>query len=463
MRSSLLRHLGSVLAEELVQPNFLESRSLQVRSDSVVIPPELGPRDYVSYLLTIDAEIEHALMDQYLYAAYSLGGPQVPLDRQDMVAGWQRTILGIAREEMGHLISVQNVLRLIGAPLALLREDSPWDSPFYPFPFRLEPASTNTVARYVFAESPPLDEWRGHLQDEVLKRIGCPSNSPKRVGALFKLLIDLVKDPSFLDDDVFQAETRPFQADFAEWGRGNNGLQGRADVIVSPVASRDQAVEALNAIANQGEGRRTKLSDADPSHFERFCTVFKGMLQAEEEGWCPSRPVATDPYVPLNGSRDDTKTDLGAMPSGDAITHPVTQIWAHLFNVRYRLLLQFIAHSFELAGSLVTDGSHTPRGVVIHSTFGEMYNIRALGQILVQAPLALEGERCAGPPFLMPYTLDLPVRESDRWRLHLDLLQASERLVEQLLAEGESPRYLATLRQADRELATTINALLCRR
>jgi hypothetical protein len=63
----------------------------------------------------------------------------------------------------------------------------------------------------------------------------------------------------------------------------------------------------------------------------------------------------------------------------------------------------------------------------------------------------------------MPYTLDLPVRESDRWRVHLDLLQASERLEEQLLAAGENPRYLATLRQADRELAATINALLSRR
>jgi hypothetical protein len=462
MRSSLLRHLGSVLVEEPGQLSLLERHSLQAKGVRV-IPPELAPRDYVAYLLTIDAEIEHALMDQYLYAAYSLGGPQVPLKHQDMVANWQRTILGVAREEMGHLISVQNVLRLIGAPLALLREDSPWDSPFYPFPFRLEPASINTIARYVFAESPPLDEWRGELQEEVLKRIDCSPTTPKRVGALFELLIDLVQDQSFLEDNVFQAETRPFQADFSEWGRGNNGMQGRADVIVSPVASRDQAVEALNAIASQGEAMKANLDDENPSHFARFCTVFEQMLQAEKEGWSPSRPVATDPYVPLQGSSNAEGVEHGSTQSGDPITHPVTQIWAHLFNIRYRLLLQLIAHSFELAGGLVTDGSHTPRGVVIHSTFGEMYNIRALGQILVQAPLNLEGDRCAGPPFLMPYTLDLPVRESDRWRVHLDLLQASERLVEQLLAAGENPRYLATLRQADRELAATINALLSRR
>ena len=42
------------------------------------MPPEFSGRDYLGFLLYIDAEIEHGLMVQYLYAAYSLGGPQVP-------------------------------------------------------------------------------------------------------------------------------------------------------------------------------------------------------------------------------------------------------------------------------------------------------------------------------------------------------------------------------------------------
>ena len=51
-------------------------------------------------------------MVQYLYAAYSLGGPQVPEKYQAMIRGWQEVIFGIAKEEMGHLLSVQNVLKL---------------------------------------------------------------------------------------------------------------------------------------------------------------------------------------------------------------------------------------------------------------------------------------------------------------------------------------------------------------
>ena len=74
-------------------------------------PPEFSPTDYVHFLLYIDAEIEHGLMVQYLYAAYSLGGPQVPERFRAMIRGWQEVIIGIAKEEMGHLLSVQNILQ----------------------------------------------------------------------------------------------------------------------------------------------------------------------------------------------------------------------------------------------------------------------------------------------------------------------------------------------------------------
>ena len=88
-------------------------------------PPEFSPVDYVHFLLYIDAEIEHGLMVQYLYAAYSLGGPQVPEAHRAKIRGWQEVILGIAKEEMGHLISVQNILMLLGGPLDFGRDDFP--------------------------------------------------------------------------------------------------------------------------------------------------------------------------------------------------------------------------------------------------------------------------------------------------------------------------------------------------
>ncbi|MBV8510982.1 MAG: hypothetical protein JO289_12530, partial [Xanthobacteraceae bacterium] len=85
-------------------------------------PRELTWYEYVLVLLQIGASIEHALMVQYLYAAYSLADTE-PAKR------WRETLLAIAREEMGHLLTVQNILTLLGGPFNLDREEFPWDVP----------------------------------------------------------------------------------------------------------------------------------------------------------------------------------------------------------------------------------------------------------------------------------------------------------------------------------------------
>jgi hypothetical protein len=44
----------------------------------MVVPLEFSGRDYAIFLLRIAAEVEHSLMVQYLFAAYTLGGPPPP-------------------------------------------------------------------------------------------------------------------------------------------------------------------------------------------------------------------------------------------------------------------------------------------------------------------------------------------------------------------------------------------------
>src|SRR6266446_3884621 len=67
--------------------------------------PRLSPRDEIIFLLHTAAEIEHSLLVQYLYAAWS-----IPPNPADKLKKWRTTILGIAKQEMGHLMTVQNVL-----------------------------------------------------------------------------------------------------------------------------------------------------------------------------------------------------------------------------------------------------------------------------------------------------------------------------------------------------------------
>lgn len=463
MRFQLQRHLGPLLRGRGILPAGLAPQTQAAPVESV--PPEFNHRDYVIYLLHMDAAIEHALMVQYLYAAYTLGGPQVPEAYHQTVAGWREVILGVAKEEMAHLISVQNVLRLIGGPLHLAREDFPWISPFFPFPFKLEPLTLDSLAKYVYAESP--EDWSGPWAEDVKRRVDQQAPNPHRVSELFAELIGLMENPEFLPDATFQPNTYPFQASWDEWGRGYKagargnhfraGPEQTPDLLVVPLASRDDAVSALKKIAQQGEAYGTLGTDGLPSHFERFLEIYKHLTKLLSVGhWEPARPVAINPYVPINGGFEE----------GTPILYPEAQDWASLSNIRYRMLLNFLLHSFELDDGLKRAGTWTPRGLIINSAFGEMYNLRAISEFLMQTPLALASEpgadKVAGPPFLMPYTLNLPQAEADRWRLHRDTLRASARLIERLLPISPPERhgYLRALRENDQALLQSIDRIL---
>ena len=80
MRFQMARHLGWLTRDQAAGASrtmsAIRSRPLAAQIPPDLPPPEFSDRDYLSYLLYIDAEIEQGLMVQYLYAAYSLGGPR---------------------------------------------------------------------------------------------------------------------------------------------------------------------------------------------------------------------------------------------------------------------------------------------------------------------------------------------------------------------------------------------------
>jgi len=154
MRSRITRHLWPVLGEPIPV-----RRQPDGASDPETIAPETPPlelsgRDYAIFLLRLAAEVEHGLMVQYLFAAYSLDPPGAPAAQRSMVHRWQETILGVAKEEMAHLVTVQNLLTALGGPLQLNREEFPHDNVLYPSGFRLRPLSLPSLATYVVAEEP---------------------------------------------------------------------------------------------------------------------------------------------------------------------------------------------------------------------------------------------------------------------------------------------------------------------
>lgn len=388
--------------------------------------PPLAPRDEAVFLLNIAAEVEHALMVQYLFAAYSLRDPsQFPDDQAALVRAWRSAIATVAREEMGHLITVQNLLRSLGAPLSLARDEFPVNTGFYPFAFRLEPLSKNSVAKYAFAEMPPIaaaEDIEGVTAAEIAditKRAdedntGQPVN---RVGKLYEQLTTIIQS---LPETDFSASSQSQQARFDEWGLAKH------DILILSVGSRADAIAALQQISEQGEGPVTAKAAADPeSHFQRFLSIYR---QIPDQGsWQPAYPIIPDPNV---------RSPVAGVDNPGQITQPEARLWAQLLNARYRRLLLTLLHSLEIESPPPTGLNNTPRGLLISWAFSEMYQLRSIANLLVTLPAtaASKEKRTAGPPFEMPSSLALPTREADRWRLQVSLLQSADLIVASLTA-----------------------------
>lgn len=386
------------------------------------IEPALAPRDRLVFLLHTAAEVEHSLMVQYLYAWLSLRTEDDDPTRDATLKDWGRTLLEIAREEMGHLATVLNLLRAVGGPLNLEREDYPFRSDLYPFPFQLEPLSRASLARYLLAERP------SDVAPDLLKRLTEDAGMPgeigafKRVGALFTYLIELLGDPEI----ALLSDTLPLQASAADWGLGFDGME------VHAVVSTPAAIAALERIAAQGEGDGSP--DGGRAHYERFLAIY----EAWPDGWSPARALPTNPST--------LRSDGDVTP----IVHGEARAWARLFDLRYRMLLFDIAHAMSAGAD-----AKPPRD----RAFMEMRHVAAIGHHLVTLPASDEaGAGVAGPPFELPYTLAVPDLEMDRLRTRRDLVDASLLLLDEVSDAGPRER----LRRYDTSLRQSLDALIPR-
>lgn len=456
----------------------------------------LAPREQAVFLLRAAAEIEHALMVQYLYAAYSVRIPRGAIpsgvtirvqnergqtETQTLGAGhlikWRDVLLQIAREEMAHLITVQNLLRLIGGPLHFEREDSPYQSDIYPFRFKLERLSLGSLAKYVTAERPVDFSQLNEDDRKLVRRIDCEAFQANdkirviQVGGIFSDLRAIFAAKLSAED--FRTDTAEYQAEYGDWGYEprRQSLHGEP-LIVRTLRGPDlrvSAVEAIDAIAEQGEGFDGDTTGPE-SHFERFFSIYKEMesvlesLAEQNLDWRPTWPVATNPNT--SGRRKPAlkrvcpvsyaeENDQSIGRKSGRITNEQTRAWARLFNQRYRMLLNCLHHFLLIAGDRYEEnGDRTPRGLLLLWTFDEMRRLKRLAGKLVSLPLGdPETDERAGPPFELPYMLNLPSREIDRWRLHSDVSKRGSELIRDELLSTELPDddalYLRDLMQRD--------------
>jgi rubrerythrin len=408
--------------------------------------PPLSPHDEAIFFLHIASEVEHALMVQYLYAAFSLGGRDVPEDKREMVNGWRKEILGIAREEMGHLITVQNVLHSIGGPLTFQREDFPFDSQLYPFHFALEPLTRKSLAKYVVAEMPSekflkhdKKRWREIQPIIKLAAEGNKKDSVNRVGMIYEKvqqLLDAVDPADFLEDSL------GFQSPHSAWGTNDT------KIIIETANNVKTAKAALAKVAEQGEGEEISTGKPDdPSHFDRFLKIYKAFPITTT--WKPAKNVPVNPSTNVSDEK----------PGPSVITNEIALIWAQLANQRYRMILLYLSHSLQME---IKPASFY--GQLVSWSFGEMYNLRSISDILTTMPQRNKGPRdhCAAAPFELPYNLNLPSREVNKWRTHRDQLQNSRIIIDELLKYKNKAHavYLHALRNSDEQELAIINSII---
>ena len=407
-------------------------------------------REALIYMLCEASELEHAIMCQYLFAAFSLKESEdegLTPDELAAVTSWQRKILNVAAGEMLHLALVNNMLSAIGAAPHLSRPNLPAPAGHYPAGVQLTllPFGDQALQHFMFLERPEgmdLDDAEGLAALQT----ATPTVNPRdivptpqdfaTVGHLYRSIKAGLRHlaAKYGEDWLFTGPPRA-QATPALFGWPN----------LLPVTGLDSACAAVEEIVEQGEGPRGHWRDA---HFGQFVAILDEyqQMRAANPGFEPTRPVMAANVRPHD--RAD------AVP---LITDPLTARVTDLFNVGYEILLQlferFFAHTTETDPQLK---------VLADASVALMVQvIKPLGSLITTLP-AGPGypARTAGPSFELFYESDylMPHQEA-AWALLAERLDVAAWLCGELCSgrgtaiSGRLEPVLGALREIAASLA----------
>jgi CDGSH-type Zn-finger protein/truncated hemoglobin YjbI len=371
-------------------------------------PPEapfvIEHREALIYMLCEAAELEHGIMCQYLYAAFSLKQSEdegLTSGELEAVRRWRKRISHVATQEMLHLSLVQNLLSAIGGAPHLSRPNFPHPATHYPAGVHLTllPFGDAALRHFMFLERPEgmdIDDAEGMAAfgraapavqlGEIVPR----SQDFKTVGHLYRSI---------------EAGVAHLAGKFGErWlFVGPPRAQATREYFTWPeliaVTGVESAQKAIDEILEQGEGPRGHWKDA---HFGQFVEILDEYIQLREANpaFDPVRPVVT---VNVRPSERDTGVPL--------VTDPLTRQVMDLFNVSYEVLLlmlqRFFAHTEETDAQLKALADAT-----VSLMFGA---VKPLGDLVTTLPAGPDyPARTAGPSFELFYESDyvLPHREA---------------------------------------------------
>lgn len=361
----------------------------------------INTREELTNALREAAEIEHALLVQYIFTALTLKkstAEGLSGEQARMVREWEEIILGVAREEMGHLAIVFNLLAAIGEPPTLTRLPMPRKSDYYPFAFDLLPFGDEALHRFLTFElprdhpppRPPGANLGGFM---IAAHVGPDPLSYRLVGELYA---QIAKGFEAIPEAELFIGPKEAQAD-NDWS---------VELDVRMATTRAQALSAIQNIIEDGEGAPNK---AENSHFRRFERIRQDYFDAGR--FDAARAVMKNPA---------TRLLPGVTGDPNVITNPKTLELAKLFNVAYGFMLLTLQYYFT---SAPTDDDARGRREELRRCSQRLMSIaiRPIAEELTRAPFAdnIKPER-AGPTFEITSSVTTSPYATVKWTLVLE-------------------------------------------
>lgn len=378
------------------------------------------------------AEIEHQLMIQYLYAAFSM--KKRPDDRctpaqYEHVRRWGSTLLMVARQEMEHLALVNGLLSALGAAPWFSRENIPRQSRYYlganmaPFkapaskvtpcdiPFVFERFNLASMGRFVCMESPgydtlkasgdPIPTWcfgtrerpcpGDALQAAAAAGAGHYPPSRSHLAAFAPAPLQAAAAADSIAPGTIQQLYDEIQAALHRLPAGElfTGDPQRQvfvpveyQINIFPITDVASADVALELIVEEGEG-----IDAPPdyqSHYKRFFDIHSELsrLLRQDPGFEPSLPLLFNPAP------------------GDVTNRIALQIF-EIFNETYATLLFLLTSLYRNFQPAASQTSYPYLSLALQeAAFGPMMTmlVRPLAEILAYTR-AGDGVHTTGPNY----------------------------------------------------------------
>jgi len=403
------------------------------RIDSLVLAPPDPPvvvehREELIFLLRQSAELEHAIMCEYLFAAFTLKqrtDEGITSEQLAAVDRWRKQVLEVAKQEMLHLALVQNLLTAVGAAPYLSRPDLPSPADYFPgVRIALFPFGEQALRHFLYLERPEgiaLDDPEAaaavaHAEPYMDEAEIVPRRqSFGTIGHLYRaidvgfawLTSKLGAEKLFIGPPAAQATPEAF---------------GWPELV--PVIDLTSAHRAIDTIVEQGEGVTGEWRTA---HFGKFLAIFDEFmaLRVADPSFAPARPV-------LVGRVRRDESNMDELP---LVGDPTSARVADLFNVVNEVILlaltRYFAHTDESGEQLKTLSD-----VAVSLMFGA---IKPLGQLLTQMPFGPDHPgRTAGPTFELFYRSGylLPHREA-AWSIIAERLRQAAEFAR--ASEGDPP------------------------